>query len=68
MHKAGLRGNLPVCVQNFFQQRTFKVRVNNTYSEVYTQYEGVPQGSVLSTTCFIIAIKSISHVLPIGVR
>ena len=57
-----------MCIRNFFQNRVFKVRVNNTYSSFQQQYEGVPQGSVLSTTCFIIAINGISHVLLPGVR
>ena len=68
LHNIGLRGNLPLCIKNFFQSRAFKVRVNNNYSSTHQQHEGVPQGSVLSTTCFIIAINSISHVLPCGVR
>ena len=44
------------------------MRVGNAYSSVHTQYEGVPQGSVLSTTCFIVAMNNIGHSLPQGVR
>ena len=68
LHSFGLRGNMPICVQNFFKDRTFQVRVGNTYSSVHNQYEGVPQGSVLSTTCFIVAMNNIGHSLPQGVR
>ena len=68
LHSFGLRGNLPICVQNFFKDRTFQVRVGNAYSSVHNQYEGVPQGSVLSTTCFIVAMNNIGHSLPQGVR
>ena len=68
LHNCGLRGNLPICIRNFFENRTFQVRLNDSYSSVHVQHEGVPQGSVLSTTCFIVAINSVSHVLPPGVR
>ena len=68
LYNIRLRGNLPICIRNFFQNRVFKVRVGSNYSTTHEQHEGVPQGSVLSTTCFIIAINSISHVLPPGIR
>ena len=68
LYSEGLRGNLPITIQNFFKDRTFQVRVGNTFSSVHTQYEGVPQGSVLSTTCFILAINRIGQNLPNGVR
>ena len=42
----------------------FKVMVNGITSEEYIQYEGVPQGSVLSTTLFILAIDNILYTLP----
>lgn len=37
-------------------------------SSHFTQYEGVPQGCVLSTTLFLLAINNVVATLPAGVR
>ncbi|GBM83506.1 putative RNA-directed DNA polymerase from transposon X-element [Araneus ventricosus] len=62
------RGNLPTFIQEFLKQRYFRVRLGNTYSDVYCQEEGVPQGSVLSVTLFILKINSILSVLPSSIQ
>ena len=41
------------------ENRYFKVRVGTEYSNRMKQEEGVPQGSVLSVTCFALAINTI---------
>ena len=64
MHTVGLRGRLPVTIKSFLSNRKFKVMVNGIESGEYIQYEGVPQGSVLSTTLFILAINDIVFTLP----
>ncbi|XP_055943540.1 uncharacterized protein LOC129974623 [Argiope bruennichi] len=63
----GFKGNLPVFIQNFLKFRTFRVRIGNTFSHHFIQNEGVPQGSVLSVTLFILHISKILHVLPSSV-
>lgn len=68
LHKWGLRGNLPLYIKNFLTQRTFKVKVNGKYSNVYTQENGVPQGSVLSAVLFNIAINDITQRIPFPTR
>lgn len=68
MHYSGLRGCLPLNIVQFLKERTFKVKINGVLSKEYTQYEGVPQGSVLSTTLFIMAINDITKQLPTGVQ
>ena len=68
LHYVGLRGHLPIAVQNFLHNRKFKVNVNGVLSEEHTQHEGVPQGSVLSTTLFILAVNNIVQQLPPGVQ
>lgn len=40
--------------------RTFRVRANNYLSAEFTQENGVPQGSALSVTLFLIAINDIT--------
>ncbi|GBL85216.1 RNA-directed DNA polymerase from mobile element jockey [Araneus ventricosus] len=55
----GLRFNLPIFIKNFLLTRTFRVRVGDVLSDEFYQREGVPQGSVLSVTLFIIKINDI---------
>ncbi|GBL75632.1 putative RNA-directed DNA polymerase from transposon X-element [Araneus ventricosus] len=64
LYDLGFRGNLPIFVQNFLKQRFFRVRMGNTYSNIFCQEEGVPQGSVLSVTLFVLAINPILSVIP----
>ena len=47
----------------FLSDRQFRVRVRSTFSNLYKQDEGVPQGSILSVTLFNIKINSITKCL-----
>ena len=55
----GFRGHLPRFIQNFLYERSFKVRVGSTLSELHEQEMGVPQGSILSPALFSIKINNI---------
>ena len=58
-----LSGCLPLYIQNFLCNRTIKVRVNDEDSDSYKLDMGIPQGSALSGTLFLIAVNSIaSHI------
>ena len=57
IHKIGLKGNLPKFISNSLLNRCFKVKVGSSFSDVYEQEQGVPQGSILSPTLFNIKIK-----------
>ena len=46
-------------IRSFLSDRPVKVRVGNTLSSPFTLDESVPQGSVLSVTCFAVAINSV---------
>ena len=59
-----LEGNLPIFIQNFLSNRLIKVKINNTFSDPFPQYEGVPQGSVLSCCLFALAINGLPSCLP----
>ncbi len=59
IHDCGLRGRLPLFILAFLQDRTFQVRVGSVLSELHDQEMGVPQGSILSVTCFSLKINSI---------
>ena len=53
-----LRGSQPKFIKHFWTGRTFQVRIGSTLSDLKNQ-EGVPQGSILSTTFFNIKINNI---------
>ena len=63
LHDLGLKGRLPLFIQSFLEDRTMQVRVGSTLSDLYDQEQGVPQGSILSTTLFNIKINNIVNCL-----
>ena len=58
LHK--LSGCLPMYISNFMYNRSIKVNVNNVISDSYNIELGIPQGSALSATLFLIAVNSMS--------
>ncbi|GBN07208.1 putative RNA-directed DNA polymerase from transposon BS [Araneus ventricosus] len=64
----GFYGNLPIFIKNFLSSRIFRVRVGSFYSNPFIQAEGVPQGSVLSVTLFILHLSQILNHLPPSVK
>ncbi|CAL4186113.1 unnamed protein product, partial [Meganyctiphanes norvegica] len=53
----GLRGNLPIFIQNFLSNRTLQVKIANFISTKYKLENGLPQGSIISVVLFLIAIN-----------
>ena len=68
LHVFGLRGHLPLFVENFLSRRYIRVRVGSHLSESVEVLEGTPQGSVLSCTCFLLAMHTIADGLPQNVQ
>ena len=68
LYDYGLRGSLPIFVANFLSRRSIRVRVGSAFSGSYVIPEGIPQGSVLSCTCFLIAINSLPTSIPHGIK
>jgi ribonuclease HI/exonuclease III len=68
LHQAGFRGRLAKFIINFLENRTIKVRCGNTLSPSFIQDHGLPQGSVISPTLFLIMIndvfKDIEYISP----
>ena len=52
------RGHLPRFIQSFLSERSVRVRVGSTLSELHEQQMGVPQGSILSPALFNIKINN----------
>ena len=68
LHNIGLRGHLPMFIQNFLANRQICVKVGSVTSNPVEASEGVPQGSVLSCTLFSLAIDSVLEALPPSVK
>ena len=63
LYNMGIQENMINFINSFLSERFSKVRVGNTHSNPFLQLEDVPQGSVLSVTCFAIAINDILDVI-----
>ena len=61
LQQAGLRGHLIYFIKNFLSNRKIKVQISNVFSNPIELREGIPQGSVLSCTCFLISINEITN-------
>lgn len=60
----GIRGQMGFFINNFLTERTFRVRVGGTYSNLFFQEDGIPQGSVLSIGLFALAINDATAAIP----
>ena len=65
--ESGMRGPLPKFLAAFLSERSFQVKIGSRLSRSMPLNSGIPQGSVLSGTLFILAINDISNCLPTGV-
>ena len=63
LHELGVMGRLANFLESFLAERSFQVRVGSTLSDTFRLSQGVPQGSILSTTLFNIKINSIMNCL-----
>lgn len=63
LKKWDIQGNILHFLNNFLLNRTAQVKINGTVSKTINLENGVPQGSVMSATLFIIAIDEIADTL-----
>ena len=59
MQRLGIKGNLYNWIKNFLANRTIQTKVNNTLSSKHTIEDGLPQGSSLSCTLFLIFLNDL---------
>lgn len=64
LYSYGIRGRLFCCIADFLQGRTFRVQLGGILSRLFIQENGVPQGSVLSVTLFIVKMNSVATAIP----
>ncbi|XP_060867266.1 uncharacterized protein LOC132942682 [Metopolophium dirhodum] len=55
-------------IKNFLSDRTFQVKVNGHLSQVFKQENGVPQGSTLSVSLFLVAINDLCEEIKFPVK
>lgn len=59
----GIQGRILKFIKNFIENRTFQVKIGNTLSCPQTTDNGLPQGSSLSVTLFLIAINDLPNII-----
>ena len=62
-YEISMISELEAFIESFLADRLIQVRVGSTLSEQFDQAQGVPQGSILSTTLFNIKNNSIMECL-----
>lgn len=66
--RMGLEGNIVKFIENFLTNRRFRVCLGNTFSSEKHMENGIPQGSVLSVSLFLILINTVTEFLPPSVK
>ncbi|KAF0703491.1 putative RNA-directed DNA polymerase, partial [Aphis craccivora] len=61
-------GNMFKYITNFLKERQFQVKVSHTLSKTFNQENGIPQGSSLAVTLFLLAINEIVETIKVPVK
>lgn len=63
----GIKGRMGRYVENFLDDRSFRVLIGDNRSLMRVQENGIPQGSVIAPTLFLICMQSIFKNIPSNV-
>lgn len=68
MQQWGFGGHIMAFVRNFLQNRSFRIKANGRLSRIGQLQNGVPQGSVISVTLFLIAVNDVGNSIDLPVK
>ncbi|XP_055632835.1 uncharacterized protein LOC129773263 [Toxorhynchites rutilus septentrionalis] len=60
----GVKGRLGVFLQDYLANRKFRVGIGGCQSDEFVEVNGVPQGSALAVTLFLVSVNSMFQCLP----
>lgn len=63
----GVTGHCLHFIKHYLTNRTFQVAIGNHLSKPTREETGVPQGSVIAVTLFLVAMNGVFNILPAGV-
>lgn len=64
----GVNGKMLNFIKSFLSNRSFRVLVGDVQSTRRTQETGVPQGSILSVSLFLVLMETVFEKIPKGIR
>ncbi|XP_058811311.1 uncharacterized protein LOC131676206 [Topomyia yanbarensis] len=62
-----ITGNMGHFLSDYLSNRTFRVGIGGAQSDTFSEDNGVPQGSVLAVTLFLVSMNSLFASLPAGI-
>ena len=68
LSKWGIGGNMGRYVEDFLSNRTFRVAIGGALSSLRVLENGVPQGTVIAVTAFLIRMTEVEQFIPEGVQ
>lgn len=63
----GIRGRMGRFVTDFLKDRTFRVAIGNILSTLRAMENGVPQGTILAVTLFLVRMTEVKRYIPRGI-
>lgn len=67
LHGWGICGRMGRFIADFLRDRTFRVAIGNVLSSLRTMESGVPQGTILAVTLFLVRMTEVKRYIPKGV-
>ncbi|XP_058827710.1 uncharacterized protein LOC131687641 [Topomyia yanbarensis] len=62
-----ITGNMGHFLSDYLSNRTFRVGIGGAQSDTFPEDNGVPQGSVIAVTLFLVSMNSLFASLPAGI-